>query len=111
MSIDTSTALAAVSLSDAKAHLRVEINDEDALISAICLAVTQIAEHMLQKALISRGDLVGYGDSPDDIPKAIRQWMLLYIGHYYENRESSTSFKVEALPFADRLLDPFRTWS
>lgn len=111
MSIDTSTAVAAVSLSDAKAHLRVESNDEDALISAICLAVTQIAEHTLQKALISRDGIVGYGGSPDDVPKAIRQWLLLQIGHYYENRESSTSFKVEGLPFADRLLDPFREWT
>ena len=110
MSSDTSTAVVAVTLADAKHHLRVEINDDDTLIESLCMAATQMAEHVLQRALISRGDVVGYGDSPADVPNAIRQWMLLQIGHLYENRESASKFKVEALPFVDRLLDPFRTW-
>lgn len=33
--------------------------------------------------------IVGYGD-PDDVPKKIKQAMLLWLGHYYENREQVT---------------------
>lgn len=39
-----------------------------------------------------------------DVPRPIKQWMLLAVGEMYANRE--------ALPdgFADRLLDPYRIW-
>jgi uncharacterized phiE125 gp8 family phage protein len=44
------------------------------------------------------------------IPDGIKSWMKLRIGSLYQNREESVvggSMRVEALPFADRLLDPY----
>lgn len=46
----------------------------------------------------------GYGD-PEDVPEDLQQWMLLMIGHWYENREAATQREMSRLPFVDGLLD------
>lgn len=56
----------------------------------------------------------GYGALPNDVPMAIRQWILLQLGAMYENREAFVTGKsVAELPagFVDRLLDPYRVWT
>lgn len=54
----------------------------------------------------------GYGSQASDVPQAIRQWILLMVGHYYENREASVPGVVMTpLPFIAGLLDPYRVYS
>ena len=108
---DTSTAKSAVTLEDAKLHLRVDHSADDALIEALCLSATQMAEHELQRGLISREGTVGYGAEPSDVPAAIRQWILMQVAHFYEQRQAATQGELKKLPFVDALLDPYRTWS
>ena len=111
MAIDTASAKSAVTLEEAKAHLRVDDESEDALIAALCLACTQMAEHELQRPLITREGSEGFGDSPSDVPQGIRQWILLHVGHYFEHREAATPTNYQALPYLGALLDPWRVWS
>lgn len=108
--IDTSTAKSAVTLEDAKLHLRVDHSADDALIEALCLSATQMAEHELQRGLITREGTVGYGAEPSDVPATIRHWILIQVGHYYEHREATVECAVTPLPGLHALLDPFRTW-
>lgn len=68
MSVEVSTALPAVTLDEAKLHLRVESTADDDLISALILACTQMAEHELQRGLVTREGTEGYGDSPEAVP-------------------------------------------
>lgn len=50
----------------------------------------------------------GYGAAAS-VPQAIKQWMLLHIGHGYANREAvSVGDSVAAMPYVDSLLDPYR---
>ena len=50
----------------------------------------------------------GYGAAAA-VPQAIKQWMLLMVGHYFENREASMpAVTTTPLPFIAGLLDPFR---
>jgi uncharacterized phiE125 gp8 family phage protein len=53
----------------------------------------------------------GYADAAS-VPAAIKQWILLMIGHYYENRESSVISEgratVDPLPYLGGLLDQYR---
>lgn len=111
MGVDTSTAVSAVSLEEAKKHLRVEIDTDDDLIKSLCLAATQVAEHEMQRPIISREGEQGFGSKPEDVPAAIRQWVLLTVAHYYENREAAAPGSLAPLPFIDALLDPYRTWT
>jgi len=51
--------------------------------------------------------VVGYGDVASDVPKKVKQAMLLLISHWYENREAviSTGAMPKEIPFAvDALL-------
>lgn len=54
--------------------------------------------------------VVGYGDTSDTVPRAIRQAMLLMIGSWFQNRENEVqAAAVAPLPLAaDALLTPFR---
>lgn len=96
MPVDTSTAVPAVTLADAKAHLRVEHANEDGLINNLILAATQAAEHELQRVLITRGSQTGYGAAPADVPVGIRQWLLLTVAYWYENRKASINANIRA---------------
>lgn len=50
----------------------------------------------------------GYG-AADAVPRAIKQWMLLQVGHWYATRESvNIGNIVNELPYVDALLDPYR---
>lgn len=52
----------------------------------------------------------GYGGAVD-VPEGIKTWMLLRIGSLFENREEvSVAYRVtvQALPYVDTLLDPYR---
>lgn len=47
------------------------------------------------------------------VPKGIVSWMLLRLGSIYANREEVAIMnrgKIEALPYVDGLLDPYRVW-
>jgi len=51
----------------------------------------------------------GFGDEAGDVPRAIRQWMMIAAGTMYEHREREiTGEVVSQLKFVDGLLDPWR---
>jgi len=44
-----------------------------------------------------------------DVPAAIKAWILLQVGHLYENREATMpGVSITPLPFISALLDPYR---
>jgi uncharacterized phiE125 gp8 family phage protein len=51
------------------------------------------------------------GHTTSDIPKSIKQAMLLLIGHLYENREETIAKKLENIPLGiQALLSTYRVW-
>lgn len=51
----------------------------------------------------------GYGDAAEDIPRPIRQWVLLRVGELYRDREASIVGTVATqLAHAQRMLDNYR---
>lgn len=178
--------MSALSLSTAKAHLRVDGSDDDTLIAALVASAEQLAEHLTGRTLITRsrshlvsgfGDRIrlpgapvasitsvkyldttgaevtlsntlyalesgtdwpsvvpvvgatwpavqpgradavriaysaGYGADDTAVPSAIKQWMLLCVGTWYNLRESvAAGVSVAELPRGawDALLDPYR---
>lgn len=54
----------------------------------------------------------GYGDDAEDVPQAIRQAVLLYVGHLYENRQPvSIGNIVTPIPMSvESLLNPYRVF-
>ncbi len=55
--------------------------------------------------------VTGYGANASDVPAAVRQAMLMHIGHMYENRESSIDKAIQMVPMGyESLLAPYKVW-
>ena len=54
--------------------------------------------------------IVGYGDAATDVPEALKQAILMVLGHLYENRggEGAVKARVQAIEEARILLWPFK---
>ena len=70
----------AVSITEAKLHLRVTSTDEDALINVYISAVTDNIKSYLNRDIPV--------DNLNNVPASIKAAALLMIGDLYENRES-----------------------
>jgi uncharacterized phiE125 gp8 family phage protein len=49
-------------------------------------------------------------EDPASVPQSIKQWILLHVANFYQNRSASNDAKREPLPFIAGLLDPYRTY-
>lgn len=110
MTFDVSTAKSAVTLAEAKAHLRVDHDAEDGLIEALCLACTQAAEHELLQPIITREGAEGLAADADGVPAGVKQWILLHVGHFFENRAAAQTSTLNVLPHLDGLLAPWKRY-
>lgn len=71
-----------VTLTEAKAHLRVTDTSEDTIIQTYMEAAVEQVRNFLNQ------DIPGEGDSPAAVPFSIKAAALLIIGGLFENRES-----------------------
>ena len=72
-----------VSLEEAKTQLRVEFNEDDALISGYITAARQWAEGFLNTALVA-----AEGEEPPEVKQTCKQAILLTVANWYQNRET-----------------------
>ncbi len=66
-----------VTLKEAKLFLRIDGNEEDALVSSLIIMATELVEGILRRKL----------SEFDTVPETIRQSMLLAVATLYENRQ------------------------
>lgn len=89
--------MASVALADAKAHLRIGFDTDDAYITGIIEAAEDYVE------------TVGVAIATPTIQPAVRHAVMLIVSHFYNNREAVTAEAVKAMPFGvDALLQPHR---
>ena len=88
-----------LTLYEAKAHLRIDHNDEDELLQAYMDAAEQ-----------SVADYIGI-ELPAAMPAPVRAAILLRVADLYENREAVTDRSLYDNPTFARLLAPYRSLS
>lgn len=91
-----------VTLAEAKAHLALAAEDQgdDALIQGF---IDAAVDHL---------DSIGVPAKADPLPPAIRQAIMLLVGHFYMHREAAVDAPVppHILPFGvARLIAPYRS--
>lgn len=91
--------MSAVSLEEAKAHLRVEFDDDDDYVTGLLEA----AEAYLAKVGVSF-------DTPIQAP--VRHAVLLLVSHFYSNRDAATDAPPKAIEIGvDALIAPYREYN
>lgn len=90
---------------EAKRHLRVEFDDDDALIDGLIVAARQWAEDFLNRPLVAPPP------TPEDpapkTPEVLQKWkqaMLLVLGHWYANREDAMAGTLAPIPLGATML-------
>ena len=91
-----------LTLAETKLHLRVDHNDEDALITALMATATAACADYLN---MEAADLVVA------VPAPIKSAALLLIGTLYEQRESVGERPYNRNPTFEALLNPYRQYS
>lgn len=94
-----------ITLSEAKAHLRVEHSDEDAYITTLISVARDFAEKFVNRLLAERQPEAGENVPEYTFPTpAEKQAMLLLIGHFYEHREDVSPTAMYKTPIASKNL-------
>ena len=88
-----------LTLPETKLHLRVDHNDEDALIGALMATATAACANFLN---MEAADLVVA------VPAPIKSAALLLVGTLYEQRESQGDRPYNRNPTFEALLNPYR---
>lgn len=86
-----------ITLEQAKLHLRVDHEDEDAAITAMIDASTAAAL-----------DYLNLDAMPDPVPAPVSAAILLQVGDLYANRERQADKQFYANATYERLLNPYR---
>lgn len=86
-----------ISLADAKAHLRVDHDDDDLMIERLIAAA---GDHLQS---------IGVKMDANPLPPSVEVAQLLLIGHFFGNREATGPTTTAAIDFGvDRLIAPHR---
>lgn len=86
-----------------KKHLRVDFDDDDEYI----LELASVCEDAVQRHLDTPLSHLAAQNS-GDLPPAVRQAMLLLLGHMYANREAVSNAQSHEIPLAYQyLLQPY----
>ena len=88
-----------LTLQETKLHLRVDHNDEDALIGALMTTATAACADFLN---MPAADLVVA------VPAPVKSAALLLVGNLYENRDSMGDRPYSKNPTFEALLNPYR---
>jgi hypothetical protein len=86
-----------ITLEQAKLHLRVDHDDEDAAITAMIGASTAAAL-----------DYLNLDAMPDPVPAPVSAAILLQVADLYANRERQSAKPYSGNPTYERLLNPYR---
>ncbi|MCP8970567.1 head-tail connector protein [Ectobacillus ponti] len=95
-----------LSLADAKAYLRVDFADDDALITALIAASKDHIETFLKRPIDSAAMTAA---NQWTVPKTIDIVQQMLVTHWYENRGIVGPANLKELPFTVKsLLTPYR---
>ncbi len=86
-----------LTVNEAKTHLRIESDEEDAYIEGLIGQAQAVAENYCRAQF------------PDPAPAPVRLAVLLFVSYYYENRDSPdrTAYSTMRIAF-ENLLYPYR---
>lgn len=88
-----------VTLAEAKDHLRVSHDSEDA---GVAMMIAAALDHMRS---------IDVDVTVDPLPPALHHAALMLVAHFYENREA-VGEPVQAVPLGfERLVSPYRSWA
>lgn len=97
----------AVTLEEAKKHLRIDHDLDDEYIAQLCEACTRQCEHELERSIFGES---GLAETVADVPKGIKIWVLLHVGTLYENRDSGSVAQVTESPYLFALIQPYKCY-
>ncbi len=86
-----------VDVTQAKQHLRVDIDDDDTLI-----------QHYIDAATAAALDYLNLAEMPDPVPAPVTAAILLAVGDLYEHREGKVEGRLVDNETYLRLLNPYR---
>jgi uncharacterized phage protein (predicted DNA packaging) len=87
-----------VTLAAAKAHCRVDFDDDDSVIEEMIAAASNHLES------------IGVDTTTAPVPPAVDHAILMLVAHFYEHREAVGDVETAAIQIGvDRLIQPYRS--
>lgn len=93
-----------LSIEEIKEHLRIDADDEDALLAQYCKAAQHHAEAIIKRPLVG-DDSEAVAADAESLPEDLKQYLFCLIGDMYKYRENRQ--EKNFYTYFDHLLDRF----
>jgi hypothetical protein len=102
-----------ITLPEAKAHLRVDYDDDDVYIFELIKMAEEVIAVEIEEDLADLESVDEHGSGTGEIPYQLRLAILLVVGHFYNVREPvSVGVTATKIPMTvDYLIAPYKNWT
>ncbi|ODN40997.1 head-tail connector protein [Piscirickettsia litoralis] len=92
-----------------KSHLRLSGNTEDTYLQLLLSAARQAAEDYINRKIVDTAEEQGAAENALVLNDKVIIAILMTVGHFYENRESTSTLTIKEVPLTTHyLLNPYR---
>lgn len=99
----------AISLIEAKRHLRIEHDLDDEYINFLCKACTDLLSTQLRREVVGESD-TAVARTTEEVPELLKVWVCMQVASRYEHRESETTTDYKVNPHLDGLIDKYKRY-
>ena len=101
--------VSAIRTDEAKAYLRIDHYEDDALIELLCQSATELASARIRRPIVGNVEDGALAETPGKVPASVKMAVMVIVAFMYEHRDA-TDDELRQRVLRQVALDQFIDW-